>query len=52
VIVTTADLFRVAYGQFAVGAYNINSQKLGSAGRLPAVRAALTRWAWGQGDLS
>jgi fructose-bisphosphate aldolase class II len=27
VIVTTADLFRVAYGQFAVGAYNINNME-------------------------
>jgi fructose-bisphosphate aldolase class II len=26
-IVTTADLFRVAYGQFAVGAYNINNME-------------------------
>ena len=24
-IVTTADLFKVAYGKFAVGAYNINN---------------------------
>jgi len=24
-IVTTADLFRVAYGKFAIGAYNINN---------------------------
>jgi fructose-bisphosphate aldolase class II len=27
VIVTTKDLFRVAYGQFAVGAYNINNME-------------------------
>jgi fructose-bisphosphate aldolase, class II len=26
-IVTTADLFKVAYGQFAVGAYNINNME-------------------------
>ena len=27
VIVTTADLFRIAYGRFAVGAYNINNME-------------------------
>ena len=26
-IVTTADLFRVAYGKFAIGAYNINNME-------------------------
>ena len=26
-IVTTAQLFQVAYGQFAVGAYNINNME-------------------------
>ena len=26
-IVTTAELFKVAYGQFAVGAYNINNME-------------------------
>jgi fructose-bisphosphate aldolase class II len=26
-IVTTADLFKVAYGEFAVGAYNINNME-------------------------
>ena len=26
-IVTTADLFKVAYGKFAIGAYNINNME-------------------------
>ena len=26
-IVTTKDLFKIAYGQFAIGAYNINNME-------------------------
>ena len=30
-IVTTAELFEIAYGKFAVGAYNINNMEQGLA---------------------
>jgi hypothetical protein len=50
-IATAAQLFKAAYGKFAIGDYNINNADakfmasrnhlLGSAGQLSAVRASM-----------